>query len=113
MAGVIGARTCDHVVEYGDAFVCYRCASNRLREGIVLCGACVDGHRSGHADGKCDQCRGPLGEFVDEVSGPLDYGRRDVLVAGNRVVGSVWVWATICMSCQIDQNGIHLNDPPG
>ena len=36
MVGVIGARTCDHVVEYGDAFVCYRCASNGPGEGIVL-----------------------------------------------------------------------------
>jgi hypothetical protein len=38
MVGVIGGGRCDHVVEYGEAFVCYRCASNRLREGIVLCG---------------------------------------------------------------------------
>jgi hypothetical protein len=34
-------------------------------------------------------------------------------VGGNRTVGSVWVWAAICMSCQIDHDGIHLNDPPG
>ena len=113
MVGVIGAHTCDHIVEHGEAFVCYRCASNRLREGIVLCGACVDGHRAGHDDGRCDQCRGPLGDFVGGVSGPLDYGTRDVLVAGHRTVRSVWVWATICMSCQIDHDGIHLSDPPG
>ena len=113
MVGVIGASTCDHIVEHGDAFVCYRCSSNQLREGTVLCGECVDAHRAGHEDGECDQCRGPLGDLVGGVSGPLDYGSRYVLVGGDRTLGSVWVSAAICVDCQIDHDVIHLDEAAG